>query len=267
VLSFETMWARRTLVLAALLADLLVCAAVPAVAQAAPFDPSGQEPPPASLEVSAHEPTESPDRLPPDAPPPPDAPTADLHAREDAILLGTLLAGNAGFAASSTFGGLAYAGTGTVFVVSSVTYLARGGDVLPALGPMLFGVGGLGLGAYQLAQGGDLARLQFDFYRAAQASSPPRALVSIFEPRLAAASARAHARRRAFGLGLVALGIATTAAAIYTTAQPVDRLDGATLPTVLFGAATIDLLAAATLLTYESPAEVAWLTYVRGTTR
>lgn len=218
--------------------------AAPAAAPADPVDPAD-----ASANVDAAPPVVDPGK-----------------AEQEAILLGTLLAGNAGYSVGSSFGGLAYCASGIVFAAASVTYVARGGSFAPAIGPMTFGVGGLALGIYQLASGGDLLALQVAFYRALQEGAKPAELVDVFEPELRNAAERARRWRRVFGLGLVGLSLLTLGAAIYTTARPVTNLEGGTLPTVLYGAAVIDALGAISTFSYETPTEIAWLAYVRGTT-
>lgn len=198
-------------------------------------------------------------------PPPPVDPD---KRRDDAILLETLIGSPArmSFSAGSVAGGLAFIATGVTYVGGSAVYLARGGSVAPTIVPGLFGIGSLGLGTYHFISGGDLLSTQLALAKELQANTPHEVILAAFEPRLEQVAARARTRRRMLAFGLFGLSILTTAAAVWTTVQPIPRLEGGALPTVLFGTAAVDILGGVSFLTYESPAEIAWKAYVQNST-
>lgn len=204
-------------------------------------------------------------------PPPPASPNEtpeEAKRRDDAILLETLVLGSTplSFSTAGTFSGLAFFGTGVPYIGGSAVYVARGGPFANVIGPSVFGIGSMATGGYYFLTGGDLLALQVALGLALRDDPSPEAILATFEPRLERVAWSARRRRKTFALGLLGISALTTAAATWAAVEPVPRLEGGLLPSLLFGVAAVDALAALTLLTYESPAETAWNAYLRNTT-
>lgn len=198
-------------------------------------------------------------------PPPPDP----VQERDDAVLLGTLIGGTprVAYSVASLGTGIATLATSGTFAAFAGAYLARGGSFGNAVGPMLFGVGGTGLGVYQLASGGDFARIQLDLGLAVNRGATPAMILAEFEPRLRDASYRATSRRRWFaGSNLVLAGLSIAAGSFLVAARP-EQLQSSAYPSVLFGLGAINGLAGLMSLIQPSPVETAWESYVHLTSR
>jgi hypothetical protein len=171
------------------------------------------------------------------------------------------------FSLGSLGGGIATSATSGTWVAFNAVYLGKGGSFATATGPLLFGLGGLGLGIYQLAAGGDLASIQLDFARAVRQGDTPRMLLDTFEPRLRDASYAARSRRQWYaGTSLVFAALSAAAGAFLAVAPPPELRSGA-YPTVMFGLGGINALAGLATLIEPTPTETAWQAYVHGTTR
>jgi hypothetical protein len=188
---------------------------------------------------------------------------------DDAVLLGTLLASRhrVGWSLGSVVGGVTTTATSAVWGGVTGIYVAKGGSFMQAAGPLVFGVGGVVLGIYQLIAGTDLGAIQLDYLLAVNQGSTPRMLLESFEPRLRDASVRARSQRHWFAGSSLALAALSIAAGTFLVASPPQELQSSTYPSVMFGLGAINALAGLSTLIQPTPTETAWDSYVRLTSR